>query len=165
MNYSIDIQQTMTEAAMKIRCDPSLKVFTKFVLSFIYKFGKEFTKIPEGEDLKKVMDIYAKLGFPGCIGSIDATHLKWSMFPKSLSNICGGKESFPAIAYQVVVDHSRRVLHITQGMYGSLNDITITKYDAFCMDVKQEKRFKAVEFSIMDENENPRICKGVYFYL
>ena len=141
----------------------ALHVFTKFVLSFSYKFGKEFIKIPEGEDLKKVMNIYAKLGFPGCIGSIDATHLKWSMCPKSLSNICSGKESFPSIAYQVVVDHSRRVLHITQGMYGSLNDITITKYDAFCMDVKQEKRFKDVEFSIIDENEIARICKGVYF--
>ena len=65
----------------------ALHVFTKFVLSFTYKFGKEFIKIPEGEDLKKVMDIYAKLGFPGCIGSIDETHLKWAMCPKSRSNI------------------------------------------------------------------------------
>ena len=106
----------------------ALSVFTKFVLSFRINFQDEFIRIPEGEDLKKVMEIYSKLGLPGCVGSIDATHLKWAMCPKSLSNICAGKESFPTIAYQVVVDHSRRILHISQGMYGSLNDITITRY-------------------------------------
>lgn len=105
----------------------ALSVFTKFVLSFSFLFQEEFIKIPEGDDLKNVMEIYSKLGLPGCVGSIDATHLKWSMCPRTLTNICTGKESFPSIAYQVVVDHSRRILHISQGMYGSLNDITITR--------------------------------------
>jgi Plant transposon protein len=141
----------------------ALHVFKKFVYSFSINFEKEFITIPEGEDLKKVMDIYSKLGLPGCIGSIDATHLKWAMCPKSLSNICNGKEAFPTIAYQAVVDHSRKILHITQGMYGSTNDITITKYDEFCRDVKRGKVFKDVEFSITDENEGVHKCKGVYF--
>jgi hypothetical protein len=141
----------------------ALNVLTKFVLSFSINFGKEFISIPEGDNLKKVMDIYAKLGFPGCVGSIDATHLKWAMCPKSLSNICNGKESFPTIAYQAVVDHSRRIFHITQGMYGSTNDITITRYDKFCRDVKQGKVFKDVEFCLTDELETDHKCKGVYF--
>ena len=85
------------------------------------------------------------------------------MCPKSLSNICNGKEAFPTIAYQAVVDHSRQILHITQGMYGSTNDITITKYDEFRRDVKRGKVFKDVEFSITDENEGAHKCKRVYF--
>ena len=117
-------------------------------------FEKEFITIPEGEALKKVMDIYSKIELPGCVGSIDATHLKWAKCPKSLSNFCNGKEAFPTIAYQAVVDHSRKMLHITQGMYGSTNDITITKYDEFCRDVRCGKGFKDVEFSITDENES-----------
>lgn len=141
----------------------ALSVFTKFVLGFSIKFGKEFISIPEGENLKKVMEIYSRLGFPGCVGSIDATHLKWSMCPKTLSNICTGKESFPSLAYQVVVDHSRRILHITQGMYGSLNDITITKYDKFCQAIKTGKLYKDVEFTLSDENDSQHKCKGVYF--
>lgn len=131
----------------------ALSVFTKFVLSFSMNFQDEFITTPEGENLQKVMDIYSKLGFPGCVGSIDATHLKWAMCPKSLSNICTGKESFPSIAYQVVVDHSRRILHISQGMYDSLNDITITRYDKFCLDVKNGNIYKDVEFEVTDENE------------
>ena len=131
----------------------ALSVFTKFVLSFSMNFQDEFITTPEGENLQKVMDIYSKLGFPGCVGSIDATHLKWAMCPKSLSNICTGKESFPSIAYQVVVDHSRRILHISQGMYDSLNDITITRYDKFCQNVKNGNIYKDVEFEVTDENE------------
>jgi Plant transposon protein len=60
----------------------ALHLFQKFVYNFSINFEKEFITIPEGEDLKKVMDIYSKLGLPGCIGSIDATHLKWAMCPK-----------------------------------------------------------------------------------
>ena len=69
----------------------ALNVFTKFVVSFSFLFQEEFIKIPEADDLMKVMEIYSKLGLPGCVGSIDATHLKWSMCPRTLSNICTGK--------------------------------------------------------------------------
>jgi hypothetical protein len=84
------------------------------------------------------MDIYPKVGFPGCVGM---QRIFWAMCPKSLSNICNGKESFPTIDYQAVVDHSRRILHITQGMYGSTNDITITRHNKFCRDIEHGKVF------------------------
>ena len=121
----------------------ALSVFAKFVLSFSLNFQDVFITIPEGESLQKVMDIYSKLGFPVCVGSIDASHLNWVMRPKSLSNFCTGKESFPSIAYQVVVDHSRKILHISRGMYGPPNDITITRYDKFCQDVKKGNIYKS----------------------
>ena len=31
--------------------------------------------MPNGEELNKVLAIYQRLGFPGCIGSIDCTHV------------------------------------------------------------------------------------------
>ena len=35
-------------------------------------------KPPTDVRLKAVMDTYSKLGFPGCVGSIDCTHIQWN---------------------------------------------------------------------------------------
>ena len=48
-------------------------------------------------------------------------------------------------------------------MYGLLNDVTITRYNKFCKDVKNGKIFTDVEFSVTDENETAPECKVVYF--
>jgi Plant transposon protein len=77
------------------------------------------------------------------------------------SNICN--VTFATIAYQAVVDHSRKILHITQGVYGSTNDITITKYDEFFRDVKCGKVLKMSSFQLQMKMKVLHKCKGVYF--
>ncbi|CAM9887203.1 unnamed protein product [Discosporangium mesarthrocarpum] len=38
---------------------------------------KTLISVPEGEDLKDVAATYARLGFPGAVGSCDVTHVRW----------------------------------------------------------------------------------------
>ena len=75
------------------------------------------------------LDQFAYLGFPGCIGSMDVVHVHWGMCPITMSVLCTGKEGFPTLAYQVIVDHFGRAIACTAGFYGSLNDKTIVKFD------------------------------------
>jgi hypothetical protein len=38
-----------------------------------------------------VNQIYQKLGFPGCVGSVDVIHIWWDMCPFQLKASCTGK--------------------------------------------------------------------------
>jgi hypothetical protein len=83
----LPLQDAMLEnvlASQKQQCRFSHEICTNFVASCYF----DFVKRPEIEDLERVMDTYACLGFPGAVGSIDCTHLWWMMcletLPKSL---------------------------------------------------------------------------------
>ena len=90
-----------------------------------HKFCKRFTELkyktyiyrPEGEELARVLNTYALLGLPGCVGSTDCTHIKWDRCPVSLFNLCKGKESYP----------SKKGFRSYSGFWGIKNDKTIVR--------------------------------------
>lgn len=92
--------------------------------------------------------VYAKLGFPGAIGSVDCTHIYWGRCPAFFQNAYSGKEKKATIAYEVTVNHSGRCLHISPGHPGSRNDKTIVKTDKLVMDLKDKKILQDVEYLI-----------------
>ena len=57
-------------------------VFKKFINGMTTKIYPRFMKLPTGEYLKEVLDVYAAVGLPGCVGSMDCTHIKWAQCPK-----------------------------------------------------------------------------------
>jgi hypothetical protein len=98
--------------------------------------------------LDSTLKEYNAAGLPGCIGSIDCTHVHWDKCPASHRSLYLGKEKFPTAAFQVVSSHSRRILSCTKvltisynfvnnysTMYkafpGTYGDATIIKYDPF----------------------------------
>lgn len=90
-------------------------IFHTFVEGCSGKLFSKYVYPPEGAYLRSVKDTYAKMGFPGAIGSMDCTHIRWDKCPSNLQNVCRGKEKYPSLAFQVVVDHARRILAINQG--------------------------------------------------
>ena len=57
------------------------RAFHTFCENFVREFYSTYVCRPGGEKLKKVMDVYARMGLPGCIGSTDCVHLKWENPP------------------------------------------------------------------------------------
>jgi len=74
------------------------ELFKTFVVNFSQRgsdgFYDEWIKPPVGEDLQKVMDMYANMGFPGARGSMDCTHVVWWQCPAHLQNLC--KRKYPS---------------------------------------------------------------------
>jgi hypothetical protein len=62
---------------------PNSSVTYYFHRSFVQHFYAEFVCMPEGEGLGKVMEMYSVLGFPGALGSMDATHVRLGKCPNS----------------------------------------------------------------------------------
>ena len=107
------------------------------------------------------MEMYRVLGFPGCIGSADCTHVRMQRCPKSLRFLCTGKEQYPSIAFFVVCDHFRRVLYVGGGSFGASSDKTIANNDPLMLQFLQGD-FKDLEYVLYDENGAPTLCKGPY---
>ena len=116
-------------------------IFKLFLLGCVELLYNKYVYIPFGEELDKVKLVYEKLGLPGCIGSMDCTHILWHRCPKISRNICTGKEAKPTVAFQVIVDHSRKIMHVSKWFYGTWNDKQITGNDTFPMKLWGGKAF------------------------
>ena len=78
--------------------------FKIFLKNFPRVLFKDVIKLPkEGEELNKVMNVYRKMGFPGAVGSVDATHIRWHMCPVEFVHAATGKEKYPSVAFQVLL--------------------------------------------------------------
>ncbi len=83
----------------------------------MYDIRFEYIYLPRDEEelLPPVTKRYeGEVGLPGCMGSVDVVHVKWSNCPAGDSNRAKGKESFPSLAFECISDFDRRIT----GVYG-----------------------------------------------
>jgi hypothetical protein len=120
---------------------------------FVHSEYDNIVKPPEGEKLNAVMKVYESMGLPGCIGSIDCVHIQWDKCPVKLHHLCFGKEKYPTLAYEVVVDHNRRIQACTRSFWGARNDKTIVKYDRFVTNIHNKATYhNIVTYKLKDIN-------------
>ncbi len=81
------------------------------------------------EKLSEVMKEYQECFLPGCGGSIDVVHLKWSCCPARDFNHTCGKEKFPTVAFECVSDSRRCILGVSPVQFGARNDKHIVRLD------------------------------------
>ena len=62
---------------------------------------------------------------------MDCTHVSWGRCPAQQHSAYSGEEKKPTVAYEVTVDHTRKILYVSIGHPGSRNDKTIVKTDEF----------------------------------
>ena len=101
--------------------DPCL-FFHKF-LKKLSSAKNEFVKYPESfDELKSVMNKYAAKKLPGCGGSIDVVHLKWSTCPAGDYNQSLGKEGYLTLAFEVITGNDSDILGISPVQFGTHNN-------------------------------------------
>ena len=105
-------------------------IFKAFLKQYSEALYDLYVRPPEGEELLVVMERYRRLGFPGAFGSVDCTHVKWSMFFKDDRWLALGKVGYPTLSFEVVVPHSKYCYHCS-----SYNDITIAKNVKFILEL------------------------------
>ncbi len=97
--------------------------------------------------------------------------MKWLACPSELTNLCTGKEGYPTLSFQVVVDHARKINHVSVSGFGTMNDINMCQIDIIVrnddngfLDSRGINRnmYKDVEFTVYDNNGQPVVIKGAY---
>jgi len=123
--------------------------FHRFTAWFRKEIFPKFVYTPTDKDeLVGVEAVYAAVGLPGAIGSMDVVHVAWAMCPAGLAHLVTGKEGYPSSAYNVICDHEGRALAVLAGAYGATNDETIVRFDEFVADVRSDAFFNEYEFEV-----------------
>lgn len=65
-------------------------IFKQFLSGCVKYLYPKYVYVPVGEELDEVRKVYEKLGLPGCVGSMDCTHILWHRCPKVIRNNCTG---------------------------------------------------------------------------
>ena len=125
-----------TEAAF-CSCKPLFGISTSEICTFFYTFIEalvdmkvEYICLPRNlTKLQHVNKDYSTAGLPGCVGSMDVVHVKWSTCPTGDHNNAERKEGYPTLGFQCITDFNRRVMAIYGPQFGSRNDKDIVKHD------------------------------------
>ncbi|CAM9802745.1 unnamed protein product [Pylaiella littoralis] len=78
-------------------------VFHKFTERFAREYYPIWVRMPDEEELKRVIKDCDEVGMTGAMGSVDVTHVHWASAPHSERPSYTGKEGYPTIAYEYVV--------------------------------------------------------------
>ena len=101
--------------AKMIGCDQGTirRFFNQFIFNVATNMNSLWIRFPRtSAEVKACVDTYAREHLPGCMGSIDCVHVPWPKAIASLRSWYVGKEGIPTVAFQVIVDHSRRILSV-----------------------------------------------------
>jgi hypothetical protein len=121
--------------------------FHKWCDLFSKKYYTIYCNPPEtAEEIQKTMDVYARLGLPGCIGSTDCVHIRWERCAAGDRVMHKGKEGFPTLSYEVTVDHTSKIISVTHGFPGTRSDQTIVRFDGFVTDIHDRLKYQDVIF-------------------
>ena len=120
-------------------------------------------KLPQNEaEVQRAVDTYAQADLPGCMGSIDCTHIGWTRARASVRSWYVGKEGVPTVAFQVIVDHSTRVMAVSNVFPGTHTDKTIARLDEQLGLIRMFNLFTLFAFSVLVSPGIREVVLGVY---
>ncbi|KAI2507621.1 Plant transposon protein [Fragilaria crotonensis] len=94
---------------------------------------------------------YEMAGFPGAIGSTDATHIMLERVSYRLRQThIGFKMSHTARTYNITVNHRRQILATTSGHPARWNDKTLALFDNFMTDLKDGIIMQDMHFDLYE---------------
>jgi hypothetical protein len=114
--------------------DVHQKFFHQFVMFGATVLYRTYVYMPQMvEELKDCENENNIAGFPGCIGSTDATHIPLEKVCVSLRQAHLGFKSKRTMRtyYYLTCNHRRKILHTTSGHPGRWIDKTLVRFDLF----------------------------------
>jgi hypothetical protein len=130
-----------------------------------------YIKLPNTlQDLRACEKEYRDAGFPGCIGSTDATHIPLERVSCGIrQGHLGYKMSCTARTYNLTVNHRRQILHSTTGHPGRWNDKTLIRFDSFMTELQKGALNSTMLFELRKHSVNAQVepaatttIKGAY---
>eukprot|EP00752_Nemacystus_decipiens_P008561 g7647.t1 len=136
------------------------RVFHQFTERFAEEFFPKLVRFPEGADRAEVLKEYADVGWPGCLGSTDVTHIRSHDVEYGSRWAFIGKEGVATVAFETTCDHKLRCLGATRAFPGAQNGKTIVRFDEYITKLNPE--CNNVEYTLPDEEGEPYTEKGLY---
>uniref|UniRef100_A0A0D3BTH4 DDE Tnp4 domain-containing protein n=1 Tax=Brassica oleracea var. oleracea TaxID=109376 RepID=A0A0D3BTH4_BRAOL len=139
--YGLSALQKCTAATTARLC---LENFTNGIIQL---FGDEYLRIPNEDDLQRLLDVGEVRGFPGMIGSIDCMHWEWKNCPTAWKGQYTRGSGKPTIVLETVASQDLWIWHLFFGLPGTLNDINVLDRSPVFDDILQGRAPK-VKFKV-----------------
>jgi hypothetical protein len=136
-------------------------IFREFVEGMAERVYDMYITEPTGLYLQEVLKVYARLGLPGAMGSMDCSHIHWGKCPKEIKFACKGKEKYPSLAFLTIVDHFRRIWHCSRHFFGAANDLQIANNDPMSVKI-MSGILRDVEYFVYNTHGDKELVKGGY---
>jgi hypothetical protein len=139
--------------------------FHKFVAFGASKLYSKYIQMPTSmEEIRECEHAYRIAGFPGCIGSTDATHIPLEKVSfKIRQSHLGFKMAATTRTYNLTVNHKRQILYTTTGHPGRWNDKTLARFDHFLDELRKGSFDEKITFDLLDKSGTKTIgMKGAY---
>jgi hypothetical protein len=144
------------EEATAISEDVCHVFFHEFVLYGQKVLFPKYVVAPQTQaEVESCMAEFSLAGFPGCIGSMDASHVclecvEFRLRQPHLAN----KLHTTARSYNIVTNHCCQILSTTEGHPATWNDKTLVRFDCFVMGMKKacyhsNLHFKLYAYDVM----------------
>jgi Plant transposon protein len=143
------------------QCRSSQNFFKNFMHWYSTRVFPEVLKMPTMEELDVNGAEYRAAGFPGCVCSVDCVHVRVWGVSVNLKQVCTGKEHFPSRVFEVSVNRRGMILAATKGLYGSVVDQTVVKFDSAMVNMRNGC-YSDYEYHVYDESGNLKLVKGGY---
>ena len=151
-------------------CQPLCYISTSEVRKFFLLFLNAIVDMRDDQiymprnqsELTKVEECYNAVGLPGCCGSVDVVHVKWSHCPAGDFNRAKGKETFPSLGFQCITDFNRRILSVYGPHFGSRNDMDIVKTDVHVHAVAKNPLHREARWWYYGHDGHVRTNRGSY---
>ena len=120
---------------------------------------ERFVIVPtSGEEAATHLKGMETVGFHGCVGSTDVTHVGMERCSYRLAQIHrGGKLPMPSRTYNMTVNHRRQILSSTFGHPTRWNDKTLQSYDSFVTGIQQGTKLDDVTFELVEADKDGNI--------
>jgi len=151
-------------------CQPMCSIATLEVRKFYYLFLDAIVDMRDEQifmprnirDLAKIEKCYNAVGLPGCCGSVDVVHVKWSNCPSGDYNRAKGKETFPSLGFECITDFNCRILSVYGPHFGSRNDMDIVKTDSYVKSMTKSRLHRDARWSYYGDQGHVRTNRGSY---
>ena len=80
--------------------------------------------IPQQKTVDQILESNSNRGFPGCLGSLDCTHVKWKA-PKALQALYRNKDGYESLVVQAVAQRNLLCTGLFVGSPGEFATIII----------------------------------------
>jgi hypothetical protein len=116
------------------------------------------------EEATAIEHEYSMAGFPGCIGSMDATHIEnCRVSYRNRQAHLSFKLPFTARTYNIVTNHRRRILSTTEGHPARWNDKSLIRFDKLATVLHEgSSLLDNLEFELYDYGEDNEVVKVKY---
>jgi hypothetical protein len=137
--------------------------YANFSTRVLVDMKDEYIYLPRNlTELKGVNRDYNSTGLPGCVGSMDVVHVKWSDCPTGDPYRAKGKEGYPTLGFQCITDFNWRVMAIYGPQFGSRNHKDIVKHDVNVRAIRKNCLFTNTTWQYYDGDGNVRSERGMY---